>query len=340
MKIWLPTDPSRRALLVALVCSVALHALLASSVYLAGAFGPKIIAKRGEPLFVDIAPDRPDEPAPRGNPARPAGPEQAPGARRAPEPPAQKAREMRPKVAETPKPAPAPPQQQVAKASPAPPSETPAPRAPEPAPVPAPEARAPETAPVPAPRARAPERESPDPQPQPAQSAPPEGTGGPARPAQPSEPAGQMLAKTKAGLDLPAAMLRRPGGGGGLRDGHGGVEGEPVPLDTQDPKYVDYFGKLRERIKSKWIYPREAGERSIGGQLLIEFHIAKDGHLQLLELRRSSGVEILDEYAMNAVRLAQPFPPVPDTLAKQVLAVNGLFNYQIVGNSFVNQFLR
>jgi outer membrane biosynthesis protein TonB len=51
-------------------------------------------------------------------------------------------------------------------------------------------------------------------------------------------------------------------------------------------------------------------------------------------------VEILDDYALNAVRLAQPFPPVPDNLAKQVLAVNGLFNYQIVGNSFVNQFLR
>ncbi len=42
----------------------------------------------------------------------------------------------------------------------------------------------------------------------------------------------------------------------------------------------------------------------------------------------------------SAVRLAQPFPPVPDTLAKQVLAVNGLFNYVVVGDSFVNQFFR
>ncbi|MBI2528055.1 MAG: TonB family protein [Candidatus Rokubacteria bacterium] len=329
MKIWLPTDRSRRVLLVALVCSVALHALLAASVYLAGALGPTIIVKRGEPLFVDIAPDRPEEPAPRGNPARPVGPEQAPPARRAQEPPVPKAREARPRVAEAPKPAPVPasPQQQVAKASPAPPPETPAPRAPEPAP-------------VPGPQARAPERESPAPPTQPTESTPSEGRPGAARPAPASEPGGQMLAKTRAGLDLPAAMLRRPGGGGGLRDGHGGVEGEPVPLDTQDPKYVDYFGKLRERIKSKWIYPREAGERGIGGQLLIEFHIAKDGHLQLLELRRSSGVEILDEYAMNAVRLAQPFPPVPDILGQKGLPVSGLFSYQIVGNSFVNQFLR
>jgi len=118
------------------------------------------------------------------------------------------------------------------------------------------------------------------------------------------------------------------------------VEGEPIPLDTPDPKYQDYFNQIRERIRSKWIYPREAGDRGIGGQLLIEFHIAKDGHLSWVELRRSSGVEILDEYALRAVQLAQPFPPVPDAIAKQVLAVSGLFSYQIVGSTFVNQYLR
>lgn len=330
MKVWLPADPSRRALLVAVACSVLLHALLAATAYLAGSLGPKIIAKRGEPLFVDIAPDRPEERAPRGNPARPVGPDQAPPPRRAAEPPAPKGAEARARVSETPKaaePKPQAPPQLAAKASPPPAPESQLPRAQEPAP-------------APAPQPRAPERESPGPQPQKAEPARPEGTAAASGSAPPSDAAGQVLARTRSGLDLPAAMLRRPGGGGGLQDGRGGVEGEPIPLDTQDPKYVDYFGKLRERIKAKWIYPREAGDRGIGGQLLIEFHIAKDGRLQLLELRRSSGVEILDDYAMNAVRLAQPFPPVPDTLAKQVLAVNGLFNYQIVGNSFVNQFLR
>ena len=43
---------------------------------------------------------------------------------------------------------------------------------------------------------------------------------------------------------------------------------------------------------------------------------------------------------MNAVRLAQPFPPVPDDIAKQVLSINGLFKYQIVGASLLNQYLR
>ena len=40
--------------------------------------------------------------------------------------------------------------------------------------------------------------------------------------------------------------------------------------------------------------PRGADE-SPAGELLIEFHIAKDGRLEFVELRHSSGVEILDE---------------------------------------------
>jgi TonB family protein len=130
------------------------------------------------------------------------------------------------------------------------------------------------------------------------------------------------------------------GEGGGLRSGRGGIEGEPIPLDTPDPRYTDYFEKVRRRIKANWIYPREAGERGIGGHLVIAFAIAKNGHLQAVELRRSSGVSVLDLYALNAVKLAQPFPPVPDSVARDVLPIQGIFTYQIVDASLLNQYLR
>jgi TonB family protein len=132
---------------------------------------------------------------------------------------------------------------------------------------------------------------------------------------------------------LPPSMRRQPGGGGGLGGGRGGVEGEPTPLGTSEPKYRDYFNKVRERIKAKWVYPRPAGERGIEGELLIEFHIAKDGSLEFIELRRSSGTALLDEAALNAVEQAQPFPPVPDSVAKQSLAINGAFRYHITRGS-------
>jgi TonB family protein len=123
--------------------------------------------------------------------------------------------------------------------------------------------------------------------------------------------------------------------------------GDPIPLDTPEPKYQDYFNKVRERIKAKWVYPRPAAERGIEGEVLIEFHIAKDGRLEDIALQRSSGVPLLDTNAMNAVtgdgrgvKFADPFPPVPDELLSWgSLAISVRFRYQIVG-SFVNMLLR
>jgi periplasmic protein TonB len=323
MRVWLPADPSRRVLVIGAVCSVVLHLLLAGALYLSGGFASPVMSKRGEPLFVDIAPDKPQERAPLGNPSRPVGPDQ-PAPERPPRaaPPPSKA----PQVASRPAPTPAPrapaPRPAETQPSPAPPAPAATPAAPAP---PEPAGATPRTA-EPAPPPPTPEPARAEPQ------APP--------PGRRAEPGDARFALSKPSLDTPS-IFRRPGGGGGLKGGgRGGVEGEPIPLDTPDPKYQDYFNQIRERIKAKWIYPREAGDRGIGGQLLIEFHIAKDGKLSMVELRRSSGTEILDDYALRAIQLAQPFPPVPDAIAKQVLAISGMFTYQIVGNSFVNQYLR
>jgi protein TonB len=159
----------------------------------------------------------------------------------------------------------------------------------------------------------------------------------PAAPAQEAPPSDRGEERQAS---LPPGPQPAPGGGGGLRGGRAGIEGEPIPLDTKDPRYTDYFERIRRQIRANWIYPREAGERGIGGQLVIEFVIAKDGHLQAIELRRSSGVEILDRFALNAVKLAQPFPRVPDTVAKAALPIAGIFTYQIIDPGLLNNFLR
>jgi TonB family protein len=120
------------------------------------------------------------------------------------------------------------------------------------------------------------------------------------------------------------------GGGGGLQGGRGGITGEAVPMDTADPKYVDYMKLVRERIYANWAYPFEAMRRQQTGELLIDFGIAKDGRLVFIELRRTSGVNILDEYALNAVKLGNPYPPVPDTIGdKNGLPIAGTFVYHL-----------
>ncbi|HUM15040.1 MAG TPA: TonB family protein [Candidatus Nitrosotalea sp.] len=300
-RIPLPEDRTQRALALAIVTSILFHLfLLIPFVVMPGFFQPASYVKRGEPLLVDITPERPEEKAPLGNPSRPVAP---------------------PEATERPAPAPAP------RMAPAPPRAAPAPRPTPVVPAP-PRAVAKSEPPSPDAMVKTPEPRTPDPA-----SPPPDAARSESGAAQPSPP---QVAVARP----PASIWRQPGGGGGLQGGgRGGVEGQPIPLDTPEPKFQDYFNKVRERIKSKWVYPRPAGERGIEGELLIEFHIAKDGRLEFIELRHSSGTQILDEAAMTAVKLAQPFPPVPDDIAKSTLAINGQFRYQIV-SGFVNQFLR
>ncbi len=333
-------------------------------VELPGTEGP---APRGNPAERERAQVKPAAPARRGARAVPPAP-----ARRETPPAAPAIKEMpahEPRVVSLPKsePAPAPPVPSMKeRAAPVPRPEPGAARPEVPAPRPAPDK--PAELPRPEPRLAkldaAPPREHPSlapappdtlrgeprmaraevPVPPATREAPSVGSAPDARvtsPPAPAAPAPQPPASAPSagaqgagpsGDRLAALRPRSPGGG--LRDGRAGVEGEPIPLDTKDPKMQDYFERLRRAIKEKWSYPREAAEKNLGGQLVLEFGIAKDGQLRFVELRRSSGVAVLDDYAMNAVKLASPFPRIPDEMSRSGIPVLAVFNYIIEGSLY------
>ncbi len=315
-----PPDSFRRRIGIALGISLIAHVLL-GVVTVALWKMPSRAAwlRQGEPLMVDLQSLEPE--APHGNPASrggPAGPPGPPAKSRAPRPSPPAARA--PRVASAPSasapskppapkpvtPAPAPPK--VASAAP-----PPVPRAPSPPPEPT-EAPVPKPAPeTPKPTERQPagksqQETSPPRQPvQEARAPTPGSAGSEGRP-------GHIVTDIRS-------SLRGGGGGGagpagGLGSGRGGITGEPIPLDSKDPKFSDYLDKIRERIRSKWDYPCVKDERTLtcdykSAELVIEFGILKSGKLQFIELRAASGLPIYDDYAMNAIKLASPFPEVP-----------------------------
>jgi outer membrane biosynthesis protein TonB len=119
--------------------------------------------------------------------------------------------------------------------------------------------------------------------------------------------------------DIRSALRRGgPAGAGGFGEGRGGITGNPIPMDTKDPRYSDYFRRIQQMIQAKMIYPcvkRETGECEYrSAQLSIEFGILKDGNLQFVEVVGAASYEIFDDYSVNAIKLAAPFPPVPASL--------------------------
>ncbi len=123
--------------------------------------------------------------------------------------------------------------------------------------------------------------------------------------------------------DLRSAFRRGGGGGGigaggagGTGVGRGGIVGEPIPLDSTDSDLNDYLERIKRQIKQNWVFPcikdRDTGSCEYKStELVVEFGILKPGQLQYIEVRRASPYSIYDEYAVNAVKLASPFPPVP-----------------------------
>jgi protein TonB len=91
---------------------------------------------------------------------------------------------------------------------------------------------------------------------------------------------------------------------------------------------------LRERIEDVWQYPGEAAKRGISGDLYIKFVINRDGHLTDIKLLRTSGYRLLDEAAMNALKNAEPYWPLPEDWDKDTLEIKGHFIY-VFGRTFV-----
>ena len=100
-------------------------------------------------------------------------------------------------------------------------------------------------------------------------------------------------------------------------------------------------------IKEKWGYPciKDVATGHCdykSARLVIVFGILKDGRVPMLEVAQQSGYAIYDDYASNAIRLAQPFPPVPASLMATAksgssgVKIVAAFQYVLVESSLTN----
>jgi TonB family protein len=73
----------------------------------------------------------------------------------------------------------------------------------------------------------------------------------------------------------------------------------------------------------------------------VHFGILKDGRVQFVEIVRVADHAVYDEYAVNAIKLASPFPPVPAVMLQSMRAgstgipISARFSY-VVESSLTN----
>lgn len=75
-----------------------------------------------------------------------------------------------------------------------------------------------------------------------------------------------------------------------------------------------FTGKVRQRIANAKYYPRIARRRGMEGQPIVAFTLGRDGRLMKIDLAKTSGYQLLDQAALEAVHEAAPYPEIPASL--------------------------
>ena len=99
------------------------------------------------------------------------------------------------------------------------------------------------------------------------------------------------------------------------------------PKYMEEPDFGPYMRELQRRIIMNWDPPK--GNES--KRVVLLFKIAKDGRLLSCSVFKSSGLQKADSAALNAVKLAAPFRPLPPEYKKSSIDVQFTFDYNVFG---------
>jgi TonB family protein len=138
--------------------------------------------------------------------------------------------------------------------------------------------------------------------------------GGP--PSQPSPPRAVALMPT------PQTLSRALGGGGSSDYLPDVDEGDDTALNAKKWKFASFFNRVKEQIRQHWHAAQEYAKRDPTGSLyggkvrftVLIVRLMPDGSLSDVSLEKPSGVDFLDDVAVEAVKEAQPFPNPPQQL--------------------------
>jgi TonB family protein len=110
---------------------------------------------------------------------------------------------------------------------------------------------------------------------------------------------------------------------------------EQIYLDRLEMnRYIKSCRSKIEKIGNQ-DYPIEAKQKKIFGSVQVQFDVLSTGKIRTILILNSSGSEVLDKAAVNAVELASPCQEFPDAIKKitEILTLKQNFNYIFEKNS-------
>lgn len=136
---------------------------------------------------------------------------------------------------------------------------------------------------------------------------------------------GSGAGRTGTGAGTGGSGYGRGSGSGGGNPGGGG--GRPGIDAVKEPDFGPYMRELQRRIKMNWEPPK--GNES--KRVVLMFKIARDGKLLSVNVFKSSGLQNVDQAAINAVKVAAPFRALPPEYKGSNIDIQFTFDYNVYG---------
>ena len=107
-----------------------------------------------------------------------------------------------------------------------------------------------------------------------------------------------------------------------------------ISASTKEYEYATYMDAWRRKVEmvGNLNYPQEAKKLNLSGSLILDVALNKDGTINEITLRKSSGKKLLDDAAIRIVELAAPFAPFPMNIENQVDILHILRTWQFINN--------
>ena len=95
----------------------------------------------------------------------------------------------------------------------------------------------------------------------------------------------------------------------------------------QDADMSAYLQQLQEQVRQQWI----PGLTQSSRRTVLQFTVSRAGLVSNLRVAQTSGLSMTDEAAVNAVKQAVPFAPLPTAYTQNYINIQFTFNINIYG---------
>ncbi len=107
-----------------------------------------------------------------------------------------------------------------------------------------------------------------------------------------------------------------------------------ISASTKEYNYAAYMEAWRAKVErvGNLNYPEQARKQGLSGSLVLDVALRRDGSIDEITVRRSSGEKLLDDAAIRIVRLSAPFSPFPQHIRDETDILHIMRTWQFLNN--------